>query len=415
MIEVKKINNVLQWVRQLFCTKEVMVNILICMVWASSFVLVLRAFFNRIPILTDYIDEAVAVCFIIPTLLSIPVLIRRFTLFDYIFYLMWPLLYLLNYIVYPENEPFLIDTAYKSLCIAAPCYFIGRLLDIEKFFKVFIILSTFCILWELFYYFSYVQTMKNAKDMASILKSDNMSAAYNILPHVIFMFWATMRKFRIFTLVMGVIGLLLILSFGSRGPLACLGFFILVYFLFFLKNKYSKYIKIGVVSLVLLIIPFTVEFTFIIKYMFEELNLSTRIVDRILTGGMTHDTGRSGLRDTLYNILDNSDNIFGFGIYGCERYGIIYAHNFFCDIFFTFGYYVGSIIIIAFLSLLLYAFIIAKSMERQGLLFLFSLSFVKLMLSNTFIADSFFFMLIGYSVYVIFKNNCNPKLVFNEN
>lgn len=414
MNQVKNRINLQQNFLQMFYTKECMVFLLVCMAWASLLMHIVKGVANRIPPLTNYTEETVIVCYIMVALLALPVLVRKFTLFDYFFYLAWPLLYLFNYLVYPENEPILIDTAFNSICVAAPCYFIGRLLDIDRYFKVFVFLSGVCILWDVFYFVSFVQTMKSAKEMAEVLDGDNMYAAYEILPHVMLMFWATMRKFNIFTLLLGILGIFLILSFGSRGPLACLGFFIMVYFFCFLKNKYSKYIKIAIVSLVVLIIPFTVEFTLLVKRTFEEFSFSTRIVDRILTGGMTHDTGRSSIRDTLYNILDNSDNIFGFGVYGSARYGILYAHNFFCDMFFSFGYYLGAILIIMFVSLLVYAFFKAQRRERECMLFLFSLSFVKLMVSNTYIADPLFFMLIGYCVYILFNNNRNKELEFSE-
>lgn len=410
MIEEKVIKSVPQYLLRLLYKKGLIVDLLVCMAWASLLSNIVRGVVNRIPGLSAHIDEMVAVFYLIPTLLALPVLLKKFTLFDYFFYLAWPLLYLFNYLAYPENETILIDTAFNSLCVAAPCYFIGRLLDIDRYYKVFIFLSAVCILWDVFYFVSFVQSMKSAKEMANVLSDDNMGFAYAVLPHVMFMFWVTMRKFNFFTLILGIIGIFLVLSFGSRGPLACLGFFIFVFFFFFMKNKYSKYIKIALISLFALIIPFTVEFTLLIKYTFEELNFSTRIVDRILTGGMTHDTGRSGIRDTLYNLLDKSDNIFGFGIYGSERFGILYAHNFFCDIFFSFGYYLGTIFIIMFVSLLVYAFVMANKKEKECMLFLFSLSFIKLMVSNTYIADPLFFMLIGYCV----NNNRNKEFIFNE-
>lgn len=405
MIKPATKSNFTTYFRQLFFTKEVMANVLVCIVWASMLLMYVRAVANRIPVLNNDIDLVEKVFVAIPTILSLPVLWKRFTLADYIFYISWVLLFALNYFAYPNNEDALMKWAFPCLCVAIPYYFIGRFLDVNKYWTIFIFLSGICIVMDILYYMTFVQSMKSAKDAAAILSEDNMYASYQLLPHVIMMFWATMRKFNILTLILGIMGFLLILSFGSRGPMACLGFFCVLYFFCFMNFKHSAYIKFGIISLVAIAAPFLVEITIVLKRFFEDFGLSTRIVDRILKGGLTHDSGRSGLRDKLYNILDNSDNFFGFGFFGSQRYGIIYAHNLFCDVFFTFGYYLGSLFLIVVAVIIALGIISARGIERQFMLFLFSVSLIKLMLSNTFVADPYFFLLIGYCFYVKGKRN----------
>lgn len=400
MLKPTAFYNLSTYFRQLFFTREVMVNVLVCIVWASMLLMFVRAVANRVPGLNNDIDLVEELFVAIPVILSLPVLWKRFTLADYIFYISWVLLFALNFFVYPNNEDALLKWAFPCLCVAIPYYFIGRFLDINKYWMVFVLLSGVCILMDILYYIAFVQSMKSAKDAAAILTEDNMYASYQLLPHVVMMFWATMRKFNVLTLILGILGFLLILSFGSRGPMACLGFFCVLYFFCFMNFKHSAYVKVGIVGFCVLALPFLVEITIAIKRIFEDFGLSTRIVDRILRGGLTHDTGRSGLRDKLYNILDNSDNIFGFGLFGSQRYGIIYAHNLFCDVFFTFGYYIGSLFLIVVSVIIALGVIAARGVERQFMLFLFSISMIKLMLSSTFVADPYFFLLIGYCIYV---------------
>lgn len=404
MIGAKTIKELLQYLRQLFFTKEAMVNVVVCITWVSMLLMFVRAIATRLPGLSDHGELAEAMVVIIPIILSIPMIWKRYTIADFLFYLAWLLLFCFNYIVYPQNADGLEEWAFPCLCCAIPCYFIGRIIDINKYWTIFVWLSGICIVVDMLYYMTFVQSMKSAKEAAEIMSQDNMYASYQLLPHVFMMVWATIRRFNIFTLLLSILGVVMILSFGSRGPMACLGFFCLVHFFCFMNFKYSTYVKVGIVGLCGLAMPFLVEISLALRNFFDDLGLSTRIVDRILRGGLTHDTGRGAIRDKLYYILDNSDNIFGFGLLGSQRFDIIYAHNLFCDVFFSFGYYLGGLLLIALFTLIIWGVIKARGIERQFLLFLFSMSIIKLMVSNTFIADPFLYMLIGYSVYVIRKD-----------
>lgn len=75
------------------------------------------------------------------------------------------------------------------------------------------------------------------KNMAEIAGDDNMFAAYQVLPHVMMMLWATLKSFRIWKAIVFVGGVLFLLSCGTRGPFACLLFFGIIYFLFYMRFK----------------------------------------------------------------------------------------------------------------------------------------------------------------------------------
>ena len=403
-------NNTIDSIRRCFGNRYFMLSLLICVVWASKLLLYIRGVVNQIPVACNYTDELEFSLIILIIVLSLPALLARLTIADYSFYIGCLFVYGLNFLFFTDNFDPLCENAFTCLCLVFPCYFIGRIIEPEKFFTVFVWLAGICIVMDLFYFIIYVQNMKSLKDAQSILSFDNMYSAYQLLPHVLIMAWSAMRKFNPITLVLTVVGLLLLLSFGSRGPLACAGLFLIVYFLFFMRFRYSKYVKTGIVGLGILTLFFQKGIAIFLKTVFEEMNLSTRIIDRILGGGLTHDTGRSWLTDKLYAILDKNGDFFGCGLFGSQRYGIVYSHSFVCDVHVSFGYCVGTFLLIAFMLVLVAGFWTCKNkMDMAFILLLFCAGVAKLFLSSTFLFEPLFFMLIGFCVANIARYERNKE------
>ncbi len=374
--------------------REAMLTLLICIVWASVLVGYSKGIINRLPVLGEHAELTQGAFFVIPLLLALPALVRKFCLADYLFYFVCAFYFLWCYVAYPENSVFLTEHVFLCLCCVFPYYFIGRLTDIDRFFDIFVMLSTVCILMDLFYFLVYAPAQK---DMSEVAGEDNMFRAYQSLPHVAMLLWATLSKFRIWKAVMFFLGTMFLLSCGTRGPLVCLGFFGFVYFLFFLNFRGAIYVKAVLVTMVVLAVVFLREIAIFLAQTFLGLNLSTRIMEKIVFGGLGNDTYRGDLREILYAALDKGDHFFGLGLFGSGNFGINYPHFMPLDFFCTFGYYLGSVLMILLAVLIVAAYWRAKSrLSRVFIVFLCSMSIVKLMFSATFVNEPFFFMLIGF-------------------
>ena len=373
-----------------------MLMVLVCIVWASALVGYSKGIINRLPLLGDYSEVTMGAIYVIPLLMALPALIKKFCLADYLFFFVCTFYYLWCYVAYPENTPFLTTNVFPCIFCVLPFYFIGRLVDIDRFFNLFLYLSTACILMDLFYFLVYAPEQKN---MAEVAGDDNMYRAYMSLPHVTMLLWATLRQFRIWKAVMFFLGTMFLLSCGTRGPLVCLGFFGFIYFLFFMNFRGALYVKGAIVTLGVLTIVFLREIAIFLAQTFLGLNLSTRIMEKIIYGDLGNDTYRGDLREILYEVLERGDHFFGLGLFGSGNYGIVYPHFLPLDFFCTFGYTVGSLLLLALTSLVAFGFYVARGTTiRTFILFLFSLSIIKLMLSSTFVMEPYFYMLIGVCV-----------------
>ena len=387
--------------------KEWMLKITLAIAWAPTLLVYLRGVLLRFPFITeDNIDAFVIVCALIPIVLSIPVLIRRLCLIDYTFYILCVAYFISGYLLYPENETYLDKNALTCIFCVFPYYFIGRIVNIDKSFNLMLMFSTLCILMDLLYYLILAPKLR----AGGAMNYDNMWGAYMALPHTTLMLWAMLEKFRLWKVLMFFFGILFILSCGTRGPFVCMGFFGVIFFLFYMRFRGAFYVKIGIISMGALVLLTLNTTLFYITKLFARLGLSTRILEKIVTGELGDDSHRSVLRDKIYSILDSGNHFWGLGAFGCQNYGIIYPHVLYLDLFCTFGYLVGTFILILLTLLIVCALWISKGESRIFIIFLFSISIVKLLFSNSFILEPFFYFLVGVCVHVLInyrlsKNN----------
>lgn len=376
-------------------------RILIYVVWASMLLTFLKGFILRVPVLSDYPEIVLAMAVIIPLMLAIPALINRFCLGDYLFYFLNIFYLLANFTLFPENTTYLADEALYCIFCVFTYYFIGRLIDIDKLFNAFVLLSTICIYLDLFYFLVYAPRFSNMADVAG---EDNMWGAYQILPHVAMILWATLKKFSIWKAFTLLLGLLFLLSCGTRGPFVPLAFIGVIYFLFYMKFKGALYVKIGIISAFILVISFLKDVILFLAETFTGLQLSTRILEKFISGEIGHDSYRGALRDKLYAVLENGDHFWGLGAFGCRNYDILYPHYLPLDFICTYGYLIGYILLSLLFAFVAWAFWITRGKRAQEfILYLFSIGIIKLFLSSSFILEPYFFMLIGF---------CSKEILF---
>jgi hypothetical protein len=259
---------------------------------------------------------------------------------------------------------------------------------------------------DLFYYLIYAPDNKVMDEVAGY---DNMFVAYQVLPHVAFLLWATMEKFQFWKAITFILGVLFLLSCGTRGPLACLTFFGVFYFFFHMNFTGAIYYKIAIITTILIIIA---NLKFIILHLiktFTGLQLSTRILEKFITGDIGNDSYRGVLRDKLYAIMERSENFWGLGTFGTANYDIVYPHNLPLEFICTFGYFIGIILLFLLALFIGGAFWIARGSKSQIFIsFLFSISIIKLMFSNSFFLEPYFFLLLGICAKEFFIWHIEP-------
>lgn len=372
-------------------------NLLFAIVWGISLIGYCRGIINHLPILKWFTDEIEFLIVVIPIMLSISYFVKQKNTFIALgLYLSFSLIYLLNFILFPENADILSDNLFRTLCCALPFIFIGVNLDIEKYVRPFYALSVVMVLMSGFYYLIYSGDVEE--------EEYNMDASYMLLPHVLMCAMVLFRHFSIKRLLFVVLGILMLLSYGTRGPVICFLVFSFVHYLT-LSLNINKWSLVLVTALGGFILKFLDEIMLFLAYFIGDvLGMSVRIFNKYLEGDVSNDSGRGFISNKLYNILNNTNDNLGFGLWGSYKYVHTYPHNFILDFWFSFGYAIGSLLLLGMSIMIYLSFRRGNHTQRCFLLLLFCCVIVKLMLSGTFITDSLFYLYMGYMIRIIIQN-----------
>ena len=128
----------------------------------------------------------------------------------------------------------------SSLLYSVPYLFLGLAVDIQNMWKPMSRISVIVILWYVFYCLIYQQSKIGS--MVDNEVRENMHFAYIVLPHVLMCIWSSFKDKDYISIFAAVVGSFLLLSFGNRGSIVDLMFFLVTYILFFLKYK-NNHIK----------------------------------------------------------------------------------------------------------------------------------------------------------------------------
>ena len=382
-------------------------NFIICIAWGAILLGYWRGINNHIPVLRNFTDELEWMIVVVPLAFSLKYWSKILKVKDIVFVLCCISVYLLNYIIFPQNEQFLGDRFFRFSILVLPYFFIGIALDVKKYLNALYGISVISIGFCAFYQLIYAQGTSYSGD--TDVSEYNMMLAYNILPHVLMVSWIALRDLRIGKIMVMLLGVFLLLALGTRGPVLCEVIFLAVYLLLFKPSKYKLLKNLSVITIAILLLRYLKQFMMFMQVLVMQMGLSTRIFDKFLEGELETSDTRLFIVSRLLTTLKSEDAILGFGILGSYNYVDTYPHNIFLDFVFSFGWIIGIALLLLLLSLIIIALCRCNSEEEKVfVILLVCASIVKLSLSSTFIDDTLFFMLLGYCVHCIRKNRI-PK------
>ena len=255
-------------------------------------------------------------------------------------------------------------------------------------------------------FFLYITFMSALANNAVDLEEENMYLAYLALPTTLVVIWQLLEKFNLIDLVLSLVGSFLILSMGSRGPFVCILFFIVTYLLLFRRYKYTLLAK-GLIVMVAGGLYYMADIVLLaLGGLISKFGLNLRVIESLMLQNMfaaENSTGRDRIWSELIQAILNDSTGFGYGLGGDERITStgFESHNIVLAILTSFGWILGGIILLLITRCLFRAIKYADTIDQKlFLLLLFTIGFVKLLMSAIFIDDYFFFMLIGYSISV---------------
>lgn len=397
MIELNDINENKDKKFNIKFNSETAFRILTILVWVRYTLLPFAtAIISRIPIIdtvSQYIMPIVIGVFIV---LSLSWFLKNVKIYDVIFYIVFLLVILLTMLFYPKNAVYIESDLWRIVGLALPMFFMGIAFKYDVVKKDLYWASLISVILLFLYQLYFLVIGRELLD-------DNMNAAYNILPSVLYLIlWAFASK-KIICFVWVFIGAMLLFIFGTRGPiLAFIVFLLLMVFIKILKMKNSikQVICIAICLLIayfLLCTDIMLEIATKLSKKFSDIGFSTRVFDYFINGDISDDNGRNYLAEKVINAI--SLNPLGYGLMGDRVVLDIYVHNIVLEMLCDFGLVLGSIIIFVIVLLPIFSLIKNKNIGfSHFILMIFSMVLIKLMLSGSFITEPYFYFMLGISI-----------------
>lgn len=342
-------------------------------------------------------------------LIALPFVLKRNKVFFFLSYLVSAFVFLLTYIIFPENVPYIQSNLFSHFFIALPsliyAFSINDFRELRKMMKnagfgVFIIGTLISVLVFL---------------GKSSVGSYSMSLSYYMLLPLLIYTDKFFNRINLIDLLIVVISLIIILGLGSRGALLCYLVFLFYRFVFIKEQLTSK-------KLLIYLIVFFGGLNFLLFYkqilrLIYDLLLSFNIRSRTLSLFIQSGIYLSG-REDLYSIIIRqiSENPFlGIGLFGDRIFIGGYSHNIFLEIWAHFGLLFGSVLIILLLTIIYQVLINEKNKKTANLMSIwFSIGFIHLLVSSTYVTDFRFFIFLGLSLNLIWSKH-NNRIIYFEN
>lgn len=385
-------------------------RILLALLWTQFTVLKLvKAVVGMLPYIGDLAEIFIPACIVIATMAAMPWFLKRIRGSDIIFYTSMVFLVLFTLVLFPDNREYLEEEWWRTLIAAAPIYFIGVSFSIETcsrdLFWCSVVGVVFVLLYRIYLLSSGV-----------LLESDDMDAAYKLLPSVMYLiYYASIKNKKLYWMIAAFATMVLFI-FGTRGPIICVAAFLiaLVILKIIKSEKSAKKLLLSAAVIVFIILLFDEDIFYAIirksAALFGRIGFSTRIFDYFLAGNITESQGRRIFIEKITNAIIESP-IIGYGFTGDRPLLGIYTHNMFFEIWCHFGIILGTLILCALTVLTILAFI--KSWRKETVLefvvMLCCMVFVKLMLSGSYSTEATFYFMLGVFVAILRKRNIRSR------
>lgn len=310
----------------------------------------------------------------------------------------------LTWLLYPENiEKYMFgEDQFWPTVFPLFRFFIVGLFIIPKDETMTLMgkVSCIAILVEIYFLLFYLRG-------TDLQRNDDMSRAYFMLLNVLLVINYAFDKKTFVGIVMSVVGIMLLLSMGTRGPIMIVLAFIALRIIQNSTNKGGK----GVVVVILLFLmcfvnsPYWNFFLIFLQGVLDSLGMSTRVIDFTIEGEtLTYYSERDEIAEIVMSKIKERP-FEGWGVYGEWQFVGWSAHNMYLEILDHYGVIIGGIILLWMVFISVKAFFVAKiPMVRSLVLLLISFVFVRGIFGGGFLTSATFLM-IGFCLQVCRKTN----------
>jgi hypothetical protein len=351
---------------------------------------------------TDFIFT---ILWIIGIYFSLSLVFKSLRLIDIVFYFALCSFYYLSPTIYPRTRFFVENTFSIFALQTLPYYFLALMIDFNRDKTALIIISKLQIIMTAFFVLLSLLRLINTD-----VTGEQMDRSYSILFPTMFLYYTYSKSKQNKDLYFFLLGLSLILMFGTRGPLLCLIIYLFAFLI--LNNTYNAVMTINLLLGMIAVYIFLRPIMLLLMFLTRLVGLSTRIFESFLEDELFNyekSSGRDEIHELLWNRIINDGGGIGYGL-GSDRLlgrnGTEYAHNFVYEVWMDFGLYIGTFLLALFAFFIGVVFKKAFGSDRFNLfLILLVWSVGHLMISGSYLHDFQVYFFIGYCVNILRSDN----------
>ena len=248
------------------------------------------------------------------------------------------------------------------------------------------------------------------KSRQGTMERYDMTLAYMIYPASIIAFPMLYNKFTFSNLLFFALACILLIFNGTRGPLACLIFWMLIYLIMKLKkpNKTNVFfLLLGSMILAFSILNLSLILQFL-EEKAESLGVSVRVISSIKTGNFFESLGRIKIYQAALNVLMTYP-LTGVGIIterrlisellqGDKQFLGSYPHLIFLELIVQFGIIIGTILCIYLISSIIKRLKRNETVYKRVWCLFFAIGFLPLLFSGSYLESEAFFLFLGLTM-----------------
>ena len=351
--------------------------------------------------LSGIVDKIFILLWIVGIYFCLSMIFKTLRLIDMVAYLAVCAFYYLSPTIYPETQLF-VESSFSIFALhTLPFYFLALMIDYNRDKKALAIISKLQLMMTAFFVLLSLLRLIN-----SSATGEQMVLSYSILFPTMFLYYTFSRTNSNIDFLFFILGLSMIMMFGTRGPLLCFIIFLISFL--FLNYRHNPVITINLLFVIGVFYIFLRPIMLVFMFLTRMVGLSTRIFESFLEDELFNyekSSGRDEIHELLWNNIINDQGGIGYGL-GSDRMmgrrGTEYAHNLVYELWMDFGLYIGSFLLILFVLFIIKTFRKVYGSERFYLLLMLLVwSVGHLMISGSYLQDFQVYFFIGYCVNVL--------------
>lgn len=370
-------------------------DILLFCTWGYSVILYyFRTLTSKLMGINSLDNPILGIIIVTVVAFSLPGIIKHIKLIDVFCYAFVVVLFYLNYVLYPGNAFYLDEVKSQFLVNSALLYFVGLSVDIERNKKMLrdMAIASIVIVIAIMLFLGGAEQLSGEVD-------HNMGQAYDLLPHVLVLLWLWFEEGGGLNVVFSLIGILLLFSFGTRGPIVCVIIFVVSFFLFYKEFKYPVAGRITTVAVGILFYLFLKPLMTLLLSFLQAIGMSTRIAEKYLDNTIMDANGRDILHDQILNMID-SGPFWGYGFAGDRQFLGGWSHNIHLEMMAAFGRIPGTAIVVILIVFIVSTLYASKYSIYGKFMLLLVCCCIELFFSSSFLILPVFYLMLGYGMQI---------------